>query len=207
MIHYSKHQIDYYTSTMDFDEALSMKVGVDEELYHWKKMRHFKIGNIILVRDRNNGIDYLIQLTEDGRKMTEEEKNSAGEWVSQKYIAKFKIIAKDDKPSISKTRYIPSATKERILEKYDNRCQGSNKIMGGTLREKLPKFSCDINFEDGEHKPEFDHVKEFSAKGGLTIEENLLPLCDGCHAMKTAFFTRDITNQLAMAKYSPNVVG
>ena len=58
MIDYSKYHIDYYTSTPAFEEALDMKVGLDENIYHWKKMKHFYNGNIILVRDSNLGIDY-----------------------------------------------------------------------------------------------------------------------------------------------------
>ena len=66
MNNYSKYHIDYYTSTMDFEEAFDMKVGLDEDIYHWKKMKHFFKGNIILVRDSKLGVDYLIQLLEDG---------------------------------------------------------------------------------------------------------------------------------------------
>jgi hypothetical protein len=67
MIDYSKYHIDYYTSTLAFEEALDMKVGLDENIYHWKKMKHFYNGNIIHVRDSKLGIDYLIQLLENGR--------------------------------------------------------------------------------------------------------------------------------------------
>ena len=74
MIDYSKYHIDYYTSTPAFEEALDMKVGLDENIYHWKKMKHFYNGNIILVRDCNLGIDYLIQLLENGRELTQVEK-------------------------------------------------------------------------------------------------------------------------------------
>jgi hypothetical protein len=207
MIDYSKYHIDYYTSTPAFEEALDMKVGLDENIYHWKKMKHFYNGNIILVRDSKLGIDYLIQLLENGRELTQVEKEMDKKWAVQKYTARYKIIAKDDKPSKEKTRYIPKAVKNSILEKYDYKCQGSNKIMGGTLKEELPVFRCDINFREGEHKPDYDHILEFSVKGGLTVEDNILPLCKGCHAMKTAFSTRDLTNQLAMVEYSPNVIG
>jgi hypothetical protein len=51
-----------------------MKVGLDENIYHWEKMKHFYNGNIILVRDSNLGIDYLIQLLENGRELTQVEK-------------------------------------------------------------------------------------------------------------------------------------
>jgi hypothetical protein len=74
MIDYSKYHIDYYTSTPAFEEALDMKVGLDENIYHWKKMKHFYNGNIILVRDSKLGIDYLIQLLENGRELTQVEK-------------------------------------------------------------------------------------------------------------------------------------
>ena len=74
MIDYSKYHIDYYTSTPAFEEELDMKVGLDENIYHWKKMKHFYNGNIILVRDSNLGIDYLIQLLENGRELTQVEK-------------------------------------------------------------------------------------------------------------------------------------
>jgi len=74
MIDYSKYHIDYRTSTPAFEEALDMKVGLDENIYHWKKMKHFYNGNIILVRDSNLGIDYLIQLLENGRELTQVEK-------------------------------------------------------------------------------------------------------------------------------------
>ena len=204
---YSKYHIDYYTSTMDFGEAFDMKVGLDEDIYHWKKMKHFFKGNIILVRDSKLGVDYLIQLLEDGRELTHVEKEMDKVWAVQKYTARYKIIAKDDKPSKTKTRYIPKSVKNSILENYDYNCQGSNEIMGGTLKEKLPVFRCNINFRDSEHKPDFDHILEFSVKGGLTVEDNLLPLCKGCHAMKTAFYKRDLTNQLALVKHSPNVIG
>ena len=50
-----------------------MKNNIDVGDYHWSKMRYFKKGNIILVRDSKNGIDYLIQLLIDGRLMTDEE--------------------------------------------------------------------------------------------------------------------------------------
>ena len=202
MIDYKKYIIDYYTSTQDFDEALDMRLGIDIDDYAWKKMRHFKKGNIILVRNYKYGIDYLIQLIEDGREMTEDEKKSSGRWASQKYIAKYKIIAKDDEENVEKTRYIKKSIKDSILNDHDYMCQGSNKIMGETL--KLREFKCDINFKESDHKPEFDHVNQFS-DGGLTVKENLMPLCKGCHAMKTQFFSRDLLNQLVKVKHSPNV--
>ena len=61
-----------------------------------------------------------------------------------------------------------------------------------------------VNFKESNHKPEFDHIHQFS-DGGLTVKDNLMPLCKGCHAMKTAFFSRDLLNQLVNVKYSPNV--
>lgn len=201
MINYEKYHIDYFTSTRDFDEALKMKIWKDVNEYHWKKLREFRKGNIFLVRDYKKGLDYLLQLVEDPMEMNEFEREKAGVYGSQNWVGKYVIIAKDDEPSIYKKRYISEATKEKIKKKYNYNCQGIFKVehLGEILR-------CPRNFKDGEFEVEFHHVIEFSRAGGLTIEDNLIPLCKECHAMKTALFKRDLINRLEQVKNSPNII-
>jgi hypothetical protein len=191
--------IDYFTATKDFTKTNNMKLNKDIGKYYWSKLKkYFRNGNIILVRDFTHGFDTLIQLAEDPRDMTESEIVEAKDYGRQKCIGFYKIIYRDVEMSSNKKRVIKQQLKKEILEKYDNQCQG-------ILCPKCA-YKCQNRFDIGEYKPEFDHVIGFSTDGGLTNIDNLVPLCKGCHAMKTALFNRELINRLDKVKYSPNVV-
>lgn len=170
--------IDYCTVTKGFGG----EVG-DTGVYHWKKFKHFKKGNIILIRDSADGTDYIIRLTANPEEIPEGYENP---YKNQKLMAKYKVI-KRLPPDKSKLR-VNAALRREIIKKYKNICQ--------ICHEEWPDEHLEV-----------DHIRQYSAEGGLSIESNLVPLCKPDHKFKTQEAKRDEFKALIRAKDSPNVIG
>ena len=169
--------IDYYTSTRGF----SSEVG-SVDYYHWKKLKHFTKGNIILVRDSKDGSDYIIKLIENPQQIPE---NYKQQYASQKYMVKYQVVFKYD---ADKTKLrVPIKLRKEIINKYNNICQN--------CEDKFTKEWLEV-----------DHIRQYSTEGGLSIEQNLLLLCKACHKEKTKEKKLDEQKALINAKSSPNVI-
>jgi 5-methylcytosine-specific restriction endonuclease McrA len=177
-IRMNKVHIDYYTATNDFTPFNGAK-------YYWAKFKYFKKGNIILIRDSKNGLDTLIRLIEDPHFMSESEKAEAGEYAKQKYVCRYDIVSRDESPSQYKKR-ITSALRKNIIDRDNHTCMLCHKV--------YEPFILDV-----------DHKKEYS-QSGLSVDNNLVTLCKGCHKIKTNEFKRDSVNILTKIKDSPNVL-
>ncbi len=171
-------RIDYYTATPDFSPR-------KPHTYYWKKLKHFREGNIILIRDSKNGIDTIVRLTEDPRLIKPGERRSAGRWADQKFLCKYRVLHRDLKAHPEKKRFIPKWLRLQVLTRDKNTCQ----LCG----QQFPEENLEV-----------DHVKEFSQQG-FTVSQNLLTLCKGCHKLKTNDFRRSSINVLVQMKNSPNV--
>ncbi|MDP8268591.1 MAG: HNH endonuclease [Candidatus Tenebribacter davisii] len=177
-----KNRIDYFTSTRDF-VVNSNKKGY----YYWKKFaKYFKEGNQILVRNSKTKIDYLIKLVEDPEIIPT--KYSKYKWYNQKYRAKFEVIEEEICPT-GKSRQLLIREKNDLLKNYNYKCPGLS--FKSSFTSKLIEINCTTQFNNTV-KPQYDHIIDFSSKGGLTILNNLQPLCEGCHKVKTALTRREL---------------